>query len=125
MITILIADDEIKAKETLVNMLKKCGYDLADGFAPDNAIRFMKKKDISDLSFVRDIVIELEDSLIRENKGALYRTVLEAIEKPLFERILERTEGNQLKAARILGINRNTMRSKMKKFGININKWKI
>ncbi len=125
MITILIADDEIKAKENLVNVLKQGGYDLADGFAADNTIRFMRKKDISDLSFVRDIVIELDDSLIKENKGALYRTVLEAIEKPLFERILERTEGNQLKAARILGINRNTMRTKMKKFGININKWKI
>ena len=49
----------------------------------------------------------------------LYKSILEIIEKPLFEHVLERTEGNQLKAARILGINRNTMRAKVKKLGIN------
>jgi two-component system nitrogen regulation response regulator GlnG len=51
--------------------------------------------------------------------------VLEAIEKPLIEQTLERTEGNQLKAARILGINRNTMRAKIKKLGIDAEKFKL
>ncbi|MBU0959440.1 MAG: helix-turn-helix domain-containing protein, partial [Nanoarchaeota archaeon] len=37
------------------------------------------------------------------------------IEKPLIENILYRTEGNQLKAAKILGINRNTLHTKIKK----------
>jgi len=125
MITILIADDEIKAKEALVNMLKQEGYALSDDFNQGDMIRIVKKDCIRDLAFIKDKVIELEDSLINEKKGVLYKAVLEAVEKPLFEHILERTEGNQLKAARILGINRNTMRAKMKKFGININKWKI
>ena len=50
--------------------------------------------------------------------------MLAVIEKPLIEYVLERTEGNQLKAARILGINRNTMRAKIKKLAIDIDKWK-
>jgi two-component system nitrogen regulation response regulator GlnG len=70
-------------------------------------------------------IVELDDSLYKEKQGTLYKYVLEAIEKPLIERALERTYGNQLKAAKILGINRNTMRTKIKKLGIDPNKWKI
>ncbi len=57
--------------------------------------------------------------------GMLYRSILTMTEKRLIEQILERTEGNQLKAARLLGINRNTIRSKIKKLCIDINKWKL
>jgi len=70
-------------------------------------------------------IIELGDSLYEQKQGALYRFILEIIEKPLLEQVLERTRGNQLKAARALGINRNTMRAKIKKLGIDPNKWKI
>lgn len=48
-----------------------------------------------------------------------------AVEKPLIEQTLEKTAGNQLRAAKILGINRNTIRSKIKKLGIDAKKWKI
>ena len=57
-------------------------------------------------------------------KDALYKTVIQSVEKPLIENTLERTEGNQLKASRILGINRNTMRSKIRKLGIDTKRWK-
>ena len=67
----------------------------------------------------------LNDSLYKEKQGILYKYVLETIEKPLIEHALERTYGNQLKAAKILGINRNTIRTKIKKLGIDPNKWKI
>lgn len=70
-------------------------------------------------------ITELDDSLYKEKQGVVYKYIIEAIEKPLIEHALERTYGNQLKAAKILGINRNTMRSKIKKLGINPNKWKI
>ncbi len=73
---------------------------------------------------LEDKIIELGDSLYQQKEGALYRFILEIIERPLLERVLERTEGNQLKAARVLGINRNTMRAKIKKLGINVEKWK-
>jgi len=44
--------------------------------------------------------------------------LLDTVEKPLFEEVLSRTDGNQMKAARILGINRNTMRSRIKRLGL-------
>ena len=69
-------------------------------------------------------VIELSESFYKEKEGVLYKSILEAIEKPLIEDVLERTEGNQLKAAKILGINRNTIRTKIKRLSIDINKWK-
>lgn len=125
MITILIADDELKAKEALHKMLQEQGYTLSDPVDSGNVIRVVKKDCIRDLAFIKDKVIEIGDALFNEKKGVLYRSVVEAIEKPLIEHTLERTEGNQLKAARILGINRNTMRTKIKKLGIDVTRWKI
>jgi len=69
--------------------------------------------------------LELDDVLCREKRGVLYKYILDLIEKPLIEYVLERTYGNQLKAAKILGINRNTMRTKIKKLGIEPGRWKI
>jgi len=65
-----------------------------------------------------------DDSINKNRDGALYKSVIQAIEKPLIENALERTEGNQLRAARMLGLNRNTIRSKIKKLGIDAKKWK-
>jgi len=95
-----------------------------DNLGEGNVIRIIKKDSVQDMAMLKDTVIELEDSLYQEKQGVLYRSVLETIERPLIEHILERTEGNQLKAARILGINRNTMRSKIKKLGIDTRRWK-
>ena len=124
MITILITEDELKAKEALAKMFEQEGYALSSDTSQENIIRVVKKDCIRDLAFIKDRVVELENSLFIEKKGVLYKSVLEAIEKPLLEQTLERCEGNQLKAARILGINRNTMRTKIKKLGIDVSKWK-
>jgi len=48
----------------------------------------------------------------------LYQLVLGEIEKPLLECVLENAAGNQCLAARMLGINRNTLRSKLQRHGI-------
>jgi Fis family transcriptional regulator len=51
-----------------------------------------------------------------EPAHGVYSMVVESVEKTLIEEILKRTEGNQSEAAEMLGINRNTLRTKMKKF---------
>ena len=68
---------------------------------------------------------EFNDMFMNAEIGAVYKTAVEAVERPLIEKVLERTFGNQIKAAKILGINRNTLRSKIHKFGIKPEKWKI
>lgn len=77
------------------------------------------------MDIIANTGIELNDSLYKEKQGILYKYVVETVEKPLIEHVLERTYGNQFKAARILGINRNTIRAKIKKLGIEPDKWKI
>ena len=124
MIRLVIADNEEKAKEIIAAMLKEGRLNL-DISKEENIVRIIKKDNGSGRESLKDSLIGLEDSLFYQKQGVLYKSILEVIEKPLFEHILKRTEGNQLKAAKILGINRNTMRSKIKKLGINVGIYKI
>lgn len=48
----------------------------------------------------------------------LYGTVLSEVEKALISIVLRETNGNQLKTAKVLGINRNTLRAKIKEYKI-------
>jgi Fis family transcriptional regulator len=48
--------------------------------------------------------------------GDLYQLVLGEVEKPLFRAVLTYTNGNQSEAAEILGINRGTLRKKLKDY---------
>lgn len=48
---------------------------------------------------------------------AVYDMLLNCIEKPLLEYVLNHAGGNQSKAAEILGLNRNTLRKKLKQHG--------
>ena len=125
MITILVADNETKVKEMLSEMLSKAGNTDVGITKQGGIIKIAEKDGLKELVSLRDKIIELEDSLYNERKGILYKSMLEVIEKPLIEHALERTEGNQLKAARILGLNRNTIRNKIKKLGINVDTWKV
>jgi DNA-binding NtrC family response regulator len=67
----------------------------------------------------------LEDKLKRyirqmteiSNSG-LYHTVISEVEKALMELVLRETGGNQIRAAKILGINRTTLRTKIKGYKI-------
>jgi len=50
--------------------------------------------------------------------GKLYRSVMTRIELPLLRQALELSGGNQRKAARLLGINRNTLRKRLRHLGL-------
>jgi len=49
----------------------------------------------------------------------LYEMVLGEIEAPLLTTLMEYTRGNQSRAATILGLNRSTLRKKLRKYKIN------
>ena len=48
----------------------------------------------------------------------MYDMVIDCVEKPLLEMVLEHVAGNQTRASEVLGINRNTLRKKMQQHGI-------
>jgi two-component system nitrogen regulation response regulator GlnG len=50
--------------------------------------------------------------------GGVHAALMAAVERPLFEAVLEEAGGNQLRAARILGLNRNTLRKKLTELGV-------
>jgi len=53
-----------------------------------------------------------------EKPTSIYDMVLKNIEKPMIETVLGKANGNQTLAAEMLGINRNTLRSKMQQLRI-------
>lgn len=53
-----------------------------------------------------------------EDVTNVYQMVLSEVEVPLLEVVLEYTRGNQTKAAEILGLNRGTLRKKLKEYGL-------
>jgi len=50
--------------------------------------------------------------------GDLYEMVIGEVERPLLKTVLDYTEGNQSQAADILGINRGTLRKKLRQHGL-------
>ena len=52
--------------------------------------------------------------------NGLYERVLREVETPLIELSLEATRGNQIKAAELLGLNRNTLRKKIRELDIDV-----
>jgi Fis family transcriptional regulator len=53
-----------------------------------------------------------------ERPAPLHDMVIACVEMPLIQSILDRVDGNQTHAAELLGMNRNTLRKKMKLYGL-------
>jgi Fis family transcriptional regulator, factor for inversion stimulation protein len=69
-------------------------------------------------SCVRKTLDQYFNDLDGEKPCAVYDMVVGCVEKPLLEVILNHAQGNQTRAAELLGINRNTLRKKMQSHGI-------
>ena len=68
------------------------------------------------------IAAKLQGSLMQidlQEMNNLYDMVLHQMERPLINIVLDKTRGNQVRAAEVLGINRNTLRKKIQTLGIN------
>ncbi|MBA3684931.1 MAG: sigma-54-dependent Fis family transcriptional regulator, partial [Planctomycetes bacterium] len=70
-------------------------------------------------SGLRSAVQSAAARLIAHAPGAVWRTLLDEIEDPMIRAALAHTEGNQLKAAELLGINRITLKKRMDELGIS------
>jgi DNA-binding protein Fis len=76
-----------------------------------------------ELGFDEYVGEKLRDFVRRMKLGAgshLHSLLMKAMEKPLITLVLEETGGNQIKAAALLGLNRNTLRKKIKELDIRV-----
>jgi len=60
----------------------------------------------------------LADYLIAERPGKVYREIIAIVERPLFAHVLALTDGNQCRAAHLLGLNRNTFHNRCQQYGL-------
>ncbi len=75
---------------------------------------------LKEFSLENLVYLKLNEKLneFKNNKNLL-KSVLGEVERPLFSLALKVTNGNQSKAAHLLGCNRNTLHRKLKEFSIN------
>jgi two-component system nitrogen regulation response regulator GlnG len=67
---------------------------------------------------LRVAVAALANRLLRSHPGEVHQRAIDTLEEMLFRAALGQTEGNQLRAAELLGINRITLKKRMDHFGI-------
>ncbi len=94
--------------------------DFSQATADTNQTGENQTQEISQLSHavkhsIRRYLFELEGT----QPNNLYDLVLRQVEQPLFEAILEHTKGNQSRAAEILGLNRGTLRKKLRSYNLH------
>jgi Fis family transcriptional regulator, factor for inversion stimulation protein len=87
---------------------RRTGY---DGFAAGKPEPVLSK---SVLSSVESYFATMDDQPVTD----LYELVLCQVEQPLLVCVLRQTNNNQSQTAQILGLNRGTLRKKLKKYGL-------
>ena len=75
------------------------------------------KKNLSDN--IDTLLDQYFNDLDGDKPTAIYEMVINTLEKPLLLYIMNKTEGNQSKAAKMLGLNRNTLRKKLKQYNLD------
>jgi len=81
-------------------------------------------KDEDDANLLRRLVERKARALLLNvqsaGTGEIYHVILSEIERFLLQVILDETDGNQLRTADLLGINRNTLRKKIRALGVEV-----
>jgi Fis family transcriptional regulator len=77
----------------------------------------MRENELS--STVRKVMKQYFKDLDGEKPTAIYEMVVAAVEKPMLEVVMFQAHGNQTRAAELLGVNRNTLRKKLKQHGLD------
>ncbi len=68
---------------------------------------------------VRDAMETYFEDLNGQETSNLYDLFMSEVEKPLFEVVMHNTDGNITKAAHMLGLNRATLRNRLKKYDLD------
>ncbi|HIE56580.1 MAG TPA: DNA-binding transcriptional regulator Fis [Chromatiaceae bacterium] len=68
---------------------------------------------------VRDALESYFEQLDGHQAANLYQMVMQEMERPLLQTVMEHTGGNQTRAAALLGLSRSTLRKKLAQYEIN------
>ena len=68
---------------------------------------------------VRKVMRQYFKDLDGEKCTGIYEMVVNAVEKPMLEVVMNQAQGNQTRAAELLGLNRNTLRKKLQQHGLD------
>ena len=68
---------------------------------------------------VRKVMRQYFKDLDGEKASSIYDMVVLAVEKPMLEIVMFQAQGNQTRAAELLGLNRNTLRKKLQQHGLD------
>jgi Fis family transcriptional regulator len=68
---------------------------------------------------VRKMMKQYFKDLDGEKCTGIYDMVVNAVEKPMLEIVMLQAQGNQTRAAELLGLNRNTLRKKLQQHGLD------
>ncbi len=66
----------------------------------------------------------IDDLTYDKDAGLIYGGMIRHIEKIVIIKALQRSEGSQVEAAKILGLHRNTLHNKIRKLKIDVRKFK-
>jgi Fis family transcriptional regulator len=69
---------------------------------------------------VQEAIRRYLEDMGQSQPECLYRTLMAEVEPPLIEEVLRYTQGNQSRTAKILGMTRNTLRSKLHRYDIHV-----
>ncbi len=86
----------------------------------DFDMRHRQIKSMGICGFIEEKLKKLMRNIRKLEKFNLYETVIPEVEKALILMVMKETKGNQIRASKLLGINRNTLRSKIKKLKIKV-----
>jgi two-component system nitrogen regulation response regulator GlnG len=112
-------ENAIKRAVILSSDLLLTGADFS-GLEPVSGVERPGNQDASLEVIVENKLRSCLTGIEQLENGEIHSMVLEQVERPLIRIILEKTRWNQVKAADILGINRNTLRKKISELGIEM-----
>ncbi len=111
----ILYPQETITKSIIEAEFKNSGYNKS-GFETASGSSFENIRTAAEY-FIKEYFSEYQDRLPPEG---VYQKFIEEIEYPLISNTLAACNGNQIKAAKLLGINRNTLRKKIQLHGIKI-----
>ena len=89
--------------------------------SPDDLRLPQKRKNKNSLEdIITDRLVEFLEKTPDGGNQELYDTIIPIMERPLIKLVLKKTRGNQVQASELLGINRNTLRKKIKELNIDL-----